>query len=134
MTREEFIEELDKNNYRWSFEGDTIVITDERGIDLDITTIPSNVEFRNGAYVYLDSLESLPPNIKFNNIGSVSLDSLNSISPGTSFENGRSVFFDSLGINTLLSGKKDSVLNIEGIDLQRLLNVMISLGLFDKSR
>jgi hypothetical protein len=122
MTRAEFIERLNLRYYSWTSEGNNIVVTERGEIDLAITSIPSNVEFRNDTYVYLDSLESLPPNIKFKNGGSVSLHSLRSIPSGVTFENGRGVWLDS------------NVLNIEGINPKRILNQMISIGLLDRKK
>jgi hypothetical protein len=134
MTREEFIEILNRRYYSWASEGNNIVITDRGEIDLDITSIPPNVEFRNDTYVYLDSLKSLPPNIKFKNRGSVSLYALNSIPPEITFENGRGVWLDSFGIDTKDAEEENNVLNIEGINPKRILNQMISIGLLDREK
>ena len=132
MTRAEFIERLNLRYYSWTSEGNNIVVTERGEIDLAITSIPSNVEFRNDTYVYLDSLEILPPNIKFKNGGSVSLHSLRSIPSGVTFENGRGVWLDSFGIDTKDGEEENNVLNIEGINPKRILNQMISIGLLDK--
>jgi hypothetical protein len=132
MTREEFIEILNLRYYSWTSEGNNIVITERGEIDLYIKSLPPNIEFRNDTYVYLDSLESLPPNIKFKNGGSVSLHSLRSIPPEVTFENGRGVWLDYLGIDTKDSEEENNVLNIEGISPKRILNQMISIGLFDR--
>ena len=135
MTRKEFIDILNKKYYKWSYEGNNIVITDRGEVDLEIKSIPPNVEFRNGTYVYLNSLESLPPSVKFKNLGSVSLSSLNSIPPGITFENERGVWLDSLGISITVDEcdeDENNVLNIEGINPKRILNQMISIGLLDK--
>jgi hypothetical protein len=69
----------------------------------------------------------------FNNGWHVNLDSLTSIPPGVVFRNGWSVNLDSL-IGGFFSEWEG---NIEGIDSDRssrLLNKMITLGLFDKKR
>ena len=71
-----------------------------------LTSIPPGVEFRNGGYVSLNSLTSLPPGVMFSNEGDVKLDSLI-----------EDWFHDWKG-------------NMEGIDSKRLLNLMISKGLF----
>ena len=131
MTREEFTQILDPYYY-WTTEGNNIIITDQGEIDLAITSIPPNVEFRNGTYVYLDSLKSLPPNIKFKNGGSVSLHSLRFIPPDVTFEIGRGVWLDSFGIDTKDGEEENNVLNIEGISPKRILNQMISIGLLNK--
>jgi hypothetical protein len=134
MTRKEFIDILNKKYYKWSYEGNNIVITDRGEVDLEIKSIPPNVEFRNGTYVYLDSLKNLPPGIKFKNGGSVSLSALNSIPPEISFENGRGVWLDSLLIDITFDEDKNNVLNIEGINPKRILNQMISIGLLDREK
>jgi hypothetical protein len=134
MTREEFIDILNKKYYKWSYEGNNIVITDRGEVDLEIKSIPPNVEFRNGTYVYLDSLKNLPPGIKFKNGGSVSLSALNSIPPEISFENGRGVWLDSLRIAITFDEDKNNVLNIEGINPKRILNQIISIGLLDREK
>jgi hypothetical protein len=132
MTRRDFIGILGRGYYSWTIEGNNIVITDRGEIDLDITSIPPNVEFRNDTYVYLDSLKNLPATIKFKNGGSVSLHSLKSIPSGITFENGRGVWLDSFGIDTKDSEDENNILNIEGISPKRILNQMISIGLFDR--
>ena len=132
MTREKFIEILKKGNYTYSQVEDRLIITDYTGLDLEIKSLPSNVEFSGSSYVYLDSLESLPPNIKFKNGGSVSLHSLRSIPTGFTFENGRGVWLDSFGIDTKDGEEENNVLNIEGINPKRILNQMISIGLLDR--
>ena len=107
MTREEFISILDEKGYSYEIEGDKIVVTED-------------------GHVYLDALTSIPPGVKFNTKGNVYLTSLTSISPGVEFKNGGNIWLDSLigGYFTKWEG------NIEGIDSKRLLNLMISRGLF----
>ena len=111
MTREEFIEELEAEGFSYEIDGDRVIVTHSGFVALDsIQTLPQGVEFKNGGGVYLDSLQTLPQGIEFKNGGCVNLKSLG------------------VGWIDEWSG------NIEGINLQRLLNVMISLGIFDKSR
>ena len=111
MTREEFIKVLDLRRISYKEEGNKIVVTHEFAVFLgSLTSLPPGVEFRNEGHVYLYSLASLPPGVEFRNEGYVNLDSLTG---------GR--FYDWKG-------------NIEGIDSKRLLNKMISLGLFDRKR
>jgi hypothetical protein len=88
------------------------------------------VEFRNGGSVDLRSLTSIPPGVEFNNEGYVYLNSLTSLPPGVEFRNGGSVDLRSLIGRRIYFWKG----NIEGIDEKRLLNKMISLGLFDKNK
>ena len=109
MTREEFIEELPDKGYYYKIEGNKIVVTHKGYVDLrSPTSLPPGVEFKNGGSVDLRSLTSLPPDVVFRNRGSVDLGAL----IGVSFDK--------------WSG------NIKGIDEKRLLNKMISIGLFDR--
>ena len=97
MTQEAFIKILDKKRYSYEIEGDKIVVTHEREVDLDsLTSFPSGVEFKNGGGVHLPSLTSLPPGVVFNNTGSVWMESLTSIPPGVEFNNGKGVNLGSL--------------------------------------
>ena len=109
MTREEFIAELKGKSYSYEIEGNKIVVTNKGYITLDyITSLPPGVEFRNEGTVYLRSLKSIPPGVEFRNGGMVKLESLTG------------------GWIMYWRG------NIEGIDPKRLLNKMISLGLFER--
>ena len=79
--------------------------------------------------IWLTNWVSLPSGVVFINEGNVWLDSLRRIPPGV-------VFYNSGRLQlTELSGNKPFHLwdgNIEGIDSKRLLNKMISIGLFDR--
>ena len=128
MTREEFIKVLDGKDYSYEIESEKIVVL---GVDIwlkSLTSLPPGVEFRNGGSVNLESLTSLPPVIVFNNKWDVNLDSLPSIPPGIVFNNGWDVYLESLTGDWFSEWKG----NIEGIDSNRLLNKMISLGLFER--
>jgi hypothetical protein len=84
------------------------------------------VEFKNGGDVLLKSLKSLPPGVVFNNEGDVYLGSLTSISPGVEFRNkGKDWLSDLIG-----GSFNDWKGNIVGIGSKRLLNLMISKGMF----
>jgi len=111
-----------------------VVFKNSKSVDLrSLKSLPLDVVFRNGGHVNLDSLTSIPPGMVFKNGWSVNLDSLTSIPPGVEFRNGWSVNLDSLVGGWFCFWKG----NIEGIDSNRssrLLNLMISLGLFDKKR
>ncbi len=112
MTREELIKILKKKHYTYKIDGDKLVVTggtEFGGVDLrELTTLPSDVVFKNGGVVYLSSLTSLPPDVMFKNGGTVYLKALIG-----------DTFFEWKG-------------NIEGIDHKRLLNYMTSKGLFEK--
>ena len=132
MTREEFIQVLDEKGYSYEIEGDKIVVTDntDKGyVDLgSLTTLPPGVKFENVGQVYLDRLSSLPSGVVFKNAWYVNLKSLTSISPDVVFKNGGDVNLESLVGDWF----DEWVGNIEGVDSNRLLNVMISKGLFER--
>jgi len=130
MTQEEFIEVLKEEGYSYEIEGDKIIVT-HRGHRGNVylgalTSLPPGVEFKNGGGVDLESLKSLPPRVVFMNGGSVSLDSLKSLPPGVEFSNEGGVYLESLIGGWFFEWKG----NIEGIDSKRLLNLMISKGMF----
>ena len=127
MTREEFIEILDKEGYSYEIEGDKIVVTHEGDVNLNsLTSLPPGVEFNNRGSVLLYSLKTLPLGVEFNNEEEIFLDSVTSLPPGVEFKNGGDVY-----LNDLIDGYFDDWPgNIEGIDSKRLLNFMISKGMF----
>jgi hypothetical protein len=128
MTREEFIEILDKKRYSYNIEGNKIVVTHKGYVFFrSLTGLPFGVEFGNEGAISLPSLTSIPSGVEFRNKGSVGLRSLTGLSPGMKFGNEGDVFLESLlgGWFGRWSG------NIEGMDSKRLLNKMISIGLFD---
>ena len=127
MTQEEFIEVLDNEGYSYEIEGDKIVVNHKRHVYLgSLTSLPPGVEFRNKGDVYLNSLTSLPPGAEFRNKGGVGLSQLKTLPPGAEFRNEGNVYLDSL------VGRRFSDWNgnIDGIDSKRLLNLMISKGVF----
>ncbi len=128
MTREEFIQILDKKGYSYEIEGDKIVVDKRKGnIILDsLKTLPSGVVFNNGGGVYLKSLTSIPPGVVFRNKGDVRLYALTSIPPGVEFKNGGHVNLDSLIGGRFFEWKG----NIKGIEPKVLLNGMIKKGVF----
>ena len=108
--------------------------------------LPPGVGFMNGGDVDLDSLKTLPPGVVFRNEANVNLYSLKTLSHGVVFRNGDDVNLDSLEKIPLGVGFKnggdvnlgqifrvwlqDWSGNIEGVDSKRLLNLMISKGVF----
>ena len=148
MTREEFIKQLDKKRYSYEIEGDKIVVTHKDVYLSALTSLPPGVVFKNEGGVYLDSLTSLHPGVEFNNEGGVYLDSLTSLPPGVVFKNGG--YVDLRSLTSLPPGVEFSngggvrlksltgdwfdewAGNIEGIDSKRLLNFMISKGVFER--
>ena len=107
MTREAFIDILDEKRYSYMIVGGKIVVTDDDA-------------------VHLDALTSIPPGVVFRNEGSVHLDALTSLPPGVEFRNGGSVYLRALIGGTIFQWKG----NIEGVESKRLLNLMISKGMF----
>ena len=127
MTREEFIQILDKKGYSYKIKGDKIIVTEDGNVFLDsLKTIPPGVEFKNEMRVYLQSLKTLPPGVEFNNGGGVMLGSLKTLPPGVEFNNVGSVYLRSLIGNWF----NDWDSNINGIDSKTLLNGMIKRGIF----
>jgi hypothetical protein len=101
------------------------------GLSLDsLTEIPIGFEFNNGTYLLLTRLKRLSPGITFNNTGAIQFESLESISPDFVFE-GPEYFYLGPFIEEFLHYWDG---NIEGVHTKRLLNKMISLGLFDKDK
>ena len=97
-----------------------------------LTSLPPGVEFNNGGSIDLYYLTSLPPGVAFRNGGSVNLNALTSLPPGVEFTNGGN-FGGNIDLRSLVSGyfgKWEG--NIEGIEPKRLLNKMISLGIFER--
>ena len=131
MTREEFTKQLDKKKYSYEIEGDKIIIISGYGGDVylnALTSLPPGVEFRNKDHVGLESLTSLPRGVVFNNRDDIFLPFLTSLPPGVEFRN-----FGYVKLISLMGGYFDDWKgNIKGIDEKRLLNKMISLGLFER--
>ena len=149
MTREEFIEALDRRGYSYEMEGDNIVITHNGNLNLfPLKTLLPGVRFENEWNAYLNSLETIPPGVGFKNGGDVFLNSLKTLPRGVVFENESCVYLESLktlppsvefknggyvNLESLVGGRFDEWEgNIGGIDYKRLLNKMIELGLFDR--
>ena len=149
MTREAFIEVLKSSRVSYEIEGDKVVVTGQVGVNLRYLTslppgvvfkneghvympnlmeLPQGVEFKNYGDVYLDDLTSLPPGVVFENDGDVDLDDLTSLPPGVVFENDGDVNLGSL-IGDYFNRWSG---NIEGINNKRLLNLMISKGIFER--
>ena len=129
MTQKEFIKVLDKKGYSYEIEGDRIVVTYKGGVILNsLTSLPPGVVFKHEGGIKLNSLTSLPLGVEFRNGEDVYLNSLTSIPPGVEFENGGDVDLRSL----IGGGFQDWKGNIEGIDSNRLLNVMIKQGVFER--
>ena len=160
MTREEFIQVLEEGSYSYKIEGDKIVVLtgvsngfiyqifvnfkslkslppgvvfkNERDVNLgSLTSLPPGVEFKNGGDVHLESLKSLPPDVQFKmcDDGVVYLSSLTSIPPEVQFSTAAVRLDSIIGGDVWFSQWKG---NIKGIDPKRLLNFMISKGIFER--
>jgi hypothetical protein len=105
-----------------------VIFENEGDVRLSIEEIPQNVEFVNEGDVHLYYVENIHPSVKFNNEGYVFLNRLTSLPPGVEFNNQGSVRLESL----IGGWFEDWEGNIEGINKNRLLNKMISLGLFER--
>jgi len=129
MTREEFIKVLEGKGYSYEIVGEELIVTYKGHVDLNsLETLPPGVEFKNGGNVYLESLETLPPGVEFKNTGNVYLKPLKTLPPGVEFKNGGDV-----DLSSLVGGWfEDWKGNIKGINYKRLLNVMISKGIFER--
>jgi len=151
MTKKEFKQVLERKGYSYKIEGDKIVVTYRGDVDLSLlTSLPSGVVFNNEGHVDLESLTNIPPGVEFNNLGGVYLESLTSLPTGVGFKNDGDVNLESLtsispgvvfknrgsvDLNSLLGGNgyfRRWKGNIKGIGQNRLLNAMISLGLFER--
>jgi hypothetical protein len=128
MIREEFIQSLEDHNYSYEIKGDKRVVTHDGSIILFLNSIPSGVEFNSNSVVYLYELKDLPSGVMFNNRGDIILDSIKNISRGVKFNNRGDIRLDSLTGGWFYEWDG----NIEGINEKRLLNKMISLGLFER--
>jgi hypothetical protein len=128
MTREEFIKILDKKEYSYKIQGNKVIVTHKGNVDLrDLTSLPPGVEFRNKGSLWLDSLTSLPPGVVFGNGGFIMLITVTSLPSGVVFKNKGNIWLGSLtGWFYHWEG------NIEGINKNRLLNKMISIGIFER--
>lgn len=144
MTREAFIKVLGKKGYPYEIVGDKIVVNAEVGnpgysgdgfLYLgDLKSLPPNVHFKVSGNIYLNALAHLPSGISFGGRGwMVKLNSLRSIPSDTRFginASIRSIIGPAGGYGYFHAWEG----NIKGIDPKRLLDKMVSLGLFDKRR
>ena len=130
---EEFIVELESKGYSYYMSiGGNIIVKGADSVFLqNITSLPSGVAFKNTSDVYLDSVTNISPGVRFENGWNVLMRSIENIPPGVSFDNRGDIYLDSL-IKGGFPGNWRG--NIEGINYKRLINKMISIGLFDKKR
>ena len=122
-----------RDTYSVSIKGDVYYVDaypDEDGscyIDLRALEIPPNVVFENEGDVTLN-IDELPENVKFFNEGDVYLYQVESIHSSVEFNNEGEVFLESLTGGYFSEWKG----NIEVIGSNRLLNLIISKGIFER--
>ena len=138
MTREAFIKYLDEKGYPYEIAGDKIIVNADSGDGFiylqDLKSLPPNVHFKASGNIYLNGLTRLPSGISFGGRGwNVELNSLTSIPSDTRFEINASIrsLIGPAGVYGYFHAWEGL---IEGIAPKRLLNKMVSLGLFDKRR
>jgi len=140
MTREKFIEILNREEYSYEIQGDKIVVTDKEDVHLVgssfkkedevyieiIHSIPDGVIFKNRGLLNLGSLEKIPEDVEFRNTGDLWLSGISTseIPPGFLFKNAGSIDFSNEHWDHEWSG------NIEGINDKRLMDLMIKHGMF----
>jgi hypothetical protein len=148
MTREEFIKVLDGKGYSYEIEGDKLLVTYRGTVALGdiIESIPSDVVFKNRNHVLLRALKTLPQGTVFQNKGDVELWALEELPQGTVFNNTGTVvlrYIDNIPSSTIVNGngiffggRKSWISSwenrIEGISFNRLLNLMIKQGIFER--
>ena len=123
MTREEFIEVLDKEGYSHEINGNKLIVrkaAKDSGenhnlhvysipsnviFEVDgnlgigfISSIPNGVEFRNTGSVIFLRLETLSPDVKFNNKGSIWMEEIEVLPSGLVFNNGEGIFLKMIKI------------------------------------
>ena len=118
MTQEEFIQVLDKKNYSYEIKGNKIIVTHEGCVDLRyLTSLPSDVVFKNGGYVDLMRLVSFPTGVEFRNKGEVDLHAVNFLPSDVVFRNEGGVHFRRLDYRILESVEFRNEGVIEFIDM-----------------
>ena len=97
MTKEQFLEILDRKFIAYKLEDEIVNIDNQGNVDLEsLTTLPEGIQFNNQGYVDLESLTTLPEGIQFNNQGNVYLRSLTTLPEGIQFNNQGNVYLQSL--------------------------------------
>jgi hypothetical protein len=139
MTQEEFKRELDQKGIFYEMEGERLVIVCYSDLNLNrIKAIPSGVIFRHwnsGVHpkVYLNGLEEIPSGVEFGG-GRIYLNSLRRIDPSIKIGGNCVMICPMLGTENGLCVPAiySFMFGIDGIEDWRILNKMISSGLFDR--
>jgi hypothetical protein len=135
MEREEFKRMLKEKGYPCEEEEGRLVVGRVwNNIDLSwVKSIPSGIVFSNNFSVNLDSLEAIPSGVEFNNGLNVYLASLRRIDTSVRFFNLSAVISPILGGTIEGSTIWAFSFGVPGISDYRVLNSMISMGLFWRS-
>lgn len=96
MKRDKFIDILDEEEFNFYEQGNKIIIDEPCLFDMDISSIPPGVVFRNGGDVYLDYVTNIPKGTEFENDGHVFLQGAISLSEGIKFRNKGDVNIESI--------------------------------------
>ncbi len=146
MTREQFIEQLDKDKITYNILGNEIEITGSNGLAYKwnvainhLKTLPSGVIFNNKGNVHIMELQKIPEVVQFNNGGNIVLglyDQGIKIHPSTVFNNGKSKIM--LGyqrggtymFSTSSDWGESWKGSIDDINTKRLFNLMVKQGVF----
>lgn len=137
MEREVFKRILKEKNYPYSVEGGVLVVgRGKSGLCLDVRSIPPDVKFVNDGGTELNFIEKVPPGVEFRG-SSIYLRNVRSISPSVRFTNRYStVLCPLLGSRFHENGgilSPPFPFAVDGIWNWRILNRMISLGIFDRT-
>ena len=146
MTREEFIEQLDKDKITYNILGSDIEITGSNGLaykwNVAIThlkSLLSGVIFNNKGNVHIMELQEIPEGVQFNNGGNIVLGSYDQgikIHPSTVFNNGKSKIMigyqrgGSYMFNTSEDWGESWKGSIDDINTKRLFSLMVKRGVF----
>jgi len=137
MEREDFKRILKEEGIPYRVEGGSLVVG--RGkwrLCLVVRSIPSDVKFINDGDIELNFIEKIPPGVEFKG-ASIYLRNVRSISPSVRFTNRYStVLCPLLGSRFHENGgilSPPFPFAADGIRNWRILNRMISLGIFDRT-
>ena len=131
MEREEFIKILASSvNAPYVIEGEKIIVG--RGFPFSIflnhlTFVPDDVQFEGGGNIHMTSVEKIGERVLFKNSGRVLFKNSGGVGLLSLSRISRTVRFDN-ELNVIFRGD----FGIDGINHNKILNKMISLGLFDR--
>jgi len=146
MTREEFIDQLDKDKITYNLLGSDIEITGSNGLAYKwnvgishVKALPSGVIFNNKGNVHIPDLQEIPEGVQFNNGGNIVLGLYEQgikIHPSTVFNNGKSkimIGYQRGGkymFNTSDDWGESWDGSIDDINTKRLFKLLVKRGVF----